>query len=109
MSEGGEVKLNISHRIYRVYCRQLSILGTDGSRSMAALFDYNGRLYQIEGKASPGASATAADIMRFQQSLIFTDGGTNRSEDVVRALRQACPGPVGNPAGLDDPRCQPPR
>ena len=103
------MKLNISHRIYRVYCRQLSILGTDGSRSMAALFDYNGRLYQIEGKASPGASATAADIMRFQQSLIFTDGGTNRSEDVVRALRQACLGPVGNPAGLDDPRCQPPR
>jgi hypothetical protein len=106
LSEGGEVKLNISHRIYRVYGRQLSILGADGSRSMVAVFDYNGRLYQIEGKAPPGASAAAADIMRFQQSLIFTDGGSNRSEDVVRALRQAC---LGNPAGLDDPRCQAPR
>src|ERR1700681_2164921 len=31
LSEGGEVKVNIPHRINRVYGRQLSILGADGS------------------------------------------------------------------------------
>jgi hypothetical protein len=105
LSEGGEVKVNIPHRIYRVYGRQLSILGTDGSRSTVAVFDYNGRLYQIEGKALPGGSAT--DIIRFQQSLVFTDGGSNRSPDAIRAIREACRGAAGvaNPAGPDDPRC----
>ena len=105
LSEGGEVKVNIPHRIYRVYGRQLSVLGADGSRSTVAVFDYNGRLYQIEGKALPGGSAT--DIIRFQQSLVFTDGGSNRSPDAIRAIREACRGAAGvaNPAGPDDPRC----
>ena len=107
LSEGGEVKINIPHRIYRVYGRQLSVLGADGSRSTVAVFDYNGRLYQVEGKALPGGSAI--DILRFQQSLIFTDGGSNRSPDAIRAIREGCRGPadVANPAGLDDPRCAP--
>jgi hypothetical protein len=103
LSEGGEVKINIPHRIYQVYGRQLSVLGADGSRSTAAVFDYNGRLYQIEGKALPGGSAT--DIIRFQQSLVFTDGGSNRSPDAIRAIREACRAGVANPAGPDDPRC----
>ena len=84
---------------------------------MAALFNYKGRLYQIEAKALPGRSAndTNFDLVRFQQSLTFTDGGSNRSEDAIRAIREACRGlanavnaagnPV-NPAGPDDPRCQ---
>jgi hypothetical protein len=107
LSEGGEVKIDIPHRIYQVYGRQLSILGADGSRSTVAVFDYKGRLYQVEGKALPGGSAT--DILRFQQSLIFTDGGSNRSPEAIRAIREGCRGPadVGNPAGLDDPRCAP--
>ena len=106
LSEGGEVKINVPHRIYRVYGRQLSVLGADGSRSMAAVFDYKGRLYQIEAKALPGGSAadTEIDIIRFQQSLTFTDGGSNRSEDAIRAMREACRG-APNPAGPDDPRC----
>jgi hypothetical protein len=103
LSEGGEVKMNFPHRIYRVYGRQLSILGADGSRSTVAVFDYNGRLYQIEGKALPGGDAT--DVIRFQQSLVFTDGGSNRSPDAIRAIREACRGTVANPAGPDDPRC----
>src|SRR6202030_4492498 len=70
LSEDGEVKVNIPHRINRVYGRQLSILGADRSRSTVAVFDYNGRLYQIEGKALPGGDVT--DIIRFQQSLVFT-------------------------------------
>ena len=103
LSEGGEVKINIPHRIYQVYGRQLSVLGADGSRTTAAVFDYNGRLYQIEGKALPGGSAI--DIIRFQQSLVFTDGGSNRSPDAIRAIRETCRAGVANPAGPDDPRC----
>ena len=105
LSEGGEVKVNIPHRIYRVYGRQLSIVGADGSQSMAAVFDYKGRLYQIEAKALPGATGAEFEMIRFQQSLTFTDSGSNRSEYQIRALREACPGQA-NPAGLDDPRCR---
>jgi len=36
LSEGGEVKINIPHRVYRVYGRQLSIAGADGGRSTVA-------------------------------------------------------------------------
>ena len=113
LSAGGEVKVNIPHRIYRVYGRQLSIVGSDGSHSTAAVFDYKGRLYQIEGKALPGGSGGQFETTRFQQSLTFTDGGANRSEDAIRAIREACRGSGAgedggppNPAGLDDPRCR---
>jgi hypothetical protein len=105
LSGGGEVKVNIPHRIYRIYGRQLTIAGADGSQSTAAVFDYKGRLYQIEAKALPGAAGGAFEMIRFQQSLTFTDGGSNRSEDQIRAIREACRG-QGNPAGLDDPRCR---
>jgi hypothetical protein len=96
MSEGGEVKVNIPHRVNRVYGRQLSIVGRDGIRSMVAVFDYNGRLYQIEGKALPtGNDATAAAI-RFVQSLVFTGGGSNRSAEEIRAAQAACSGSGGS-------------
>jgi hypothetical protein len=103
LSEGGEVKINIPHRVYQVYGRQLSIAGADGSRSTVAVFDFNGRLYQIEGKALPGGSPL--DMLRFQQSLVFTGGGSNRSAEAIRAIREACRSGVANPAGPDDPRC----
>ena len=70
LSEGGEIKVDIPHRISAVYGRQLSILGADGSRSSIAVFYHKGRLYQIEGKTSGGNSSTA-DTIRFQQSLVF--------------------------------------
>jgi hypothetical protein len=76
LSQGGEIKVNIAARVSRVFGRQLSILGADGSRSSVALFYYEGRLYQIEGKSLPPGNATA-DAIRFQQSLIFTDNGSN--------------------------------
>ena len=106
LSASGKVEVNIPQRIYRVYGRALTIHGADGSHSMAMVFDYKGRLYQIEAKALPGGSAadTEIDIIRFQQSLTFTDGGSNRSEDAIRAMREACRG-APNPAGPDDPRC----
>ena len=103
LSEGGEVKIDIPHRVYQVYGRQLSIAGADGSRSTVAVFDFNGRLYQIEGKALPGGSPL--DMLRFQQSLVFTGGGSNRSPEAIRAIREACRAGVANPAGPDDPRC----
>ena len=105
LSAGGEVKVNIPHRIYRVYGRQLSIARADGGQSMAAVFDYKERLYLIEAKALPGATGAEFEMIRFQQSLTFTDSGSNRSEDAIRAIREACRGQA-NPAGLDDPRCR---
>src|SRR5258708_30610950 len=75
LSAGGEVKVNMPHRIYRVYGRQLSIRRSDGSRSMVGLFDYNGRLYLIEGKMA--GYGNLADVLRFQHSLVFTDAGSN--------------------------------
>jgi hypothetical protein len=103
LSEGGELKINIPHRIYQVYGRQLSITGADGARSTVALFDFNGRLYQVEGKTLPGGNPL--DMLRFQQSLVFTGGGSNRSVDAIRAIREGCRAGGANPAGLDDPRC----
>jgi hypothetical protein len=72
LSRGGEIKLDIPHRISRVFGRQLSILGADGSRSSVALFYHKQRLYQIEGIALASGNATS-DAIRFQQSLVFTD------------------------------------
>jgi hypothetical protein len=95
LSEGGEVKVNIPHRINRVYGRQLSIVGSNGTRSMVAVFDYNGRLYQIEGQALPVGNDATADAIRFVQSLVFTGGGSNRSAEEIRAARTACGGPRG--------------
>jgi hypothetical protein len=109
LSQAATVRLNIPARIYQVYGRQLTIEGADGSRSMVQLFDYHARLYQIEAKVLPGQnfSDLQSDVVRFHQSLTFTDGGSNRSEDEVRAIREVCRGLV-NPAfgaGLDDPAC----
>jgi hypothetical protein len=109
LSQNATVRLNIPARIYRVYGRQLTLDGADGSRSMVQLFDYNDRLYQIEAKALPdqNVSNPQSDVVRFHQSLDFTDGGSNRSEEAVRAIREVCRGLV-NPAfgaGLDDPAC----
>ena len=105
LSQGNQVTVDFPHRIYQVYGRQLSLVGADGSRSTVAVFDTNGRLYQIEAKILPGGADT--DLIRFQQSLIFDrDKLSNRSEDTIKNIREACKGVVNNPAGLDDPRCK---
>jgi hypothetical protein len=104
LSAGNEVKVDFPHRIYSVYGRQLSLAGRDGSRSTVAVFDTNGRLYQIEAKVLPGGNDI--DLIRFQQSLVFDRKLSNRSEDTIKNIREACKGVVNNPAGLDDPRCQ---
>jgi len=107
ISAGGEVKVDFPHRIYQVYGRQLSIAGRDGSHSTVAVFDTNGRLYQIEAKVLAGGNDT--DLIRFQQSLIFDrDKLKNRDDNTIRQIKEACAGSANrpnNPAGLDDPRC----
>jgi hypothetical protein len=108
LSAGGQVTFNIPQRIYNVYGRSLGIQGGDGSRSTVGVFEYKNRLYQIEAKAFPGGGSPA-DVLRFQQSLVFTDGGSNRSSQEIRAYHEACPGVAFNPAGFDDPRCPNPR
>jgi hypothetical protein len=113
LSKAGTVKVNVPARIYQVYGRQLTVDGADGSRSMVAMFDIMGYLYQIEAKVLPGGNEF--ELTRFQQSLVFERGISNRSQEQVRAIREGCRGLIGvlngagnpvNPAGLDDPRCQ---
>ena len=113
LSKGGTVRVNVPARIYQVYGRQLTVEGKDGSRSMVAMFDIMGWLYQIEAKVLPGGNEF--ELTRFQQSLVFERGISNRSPQELRAIREACPGLAGvlnaagfpfQPAGQDDPRCR---
>ena len=113
LSQGGTVRVNVPARIYQVYGRQLTVEGKDGSRSMVAMFDIMGYLYQIEAKVLPGGNEF--ELTRFQQSLVFERGISNRSPQELRAIREACPGLAGvlnaagfpfQPAGQDDPRCR---
>jgi hypothetical protein len=78
LSQGSEIKVDIPHRISRVYGRQLSIAAPDGRYSSVAVFYHKGRLYQIEGTALPGVPDATSNAIRFQQSLVFTDDSTNR-------------------------------
>jgi hypothetical protein len=103
LTQGGELKINIPHRIYRIYGRQLSVARPDGSVTTAAVFFANDRLYQIESTKFAGGSA--ADAIRFHQSLTFDRNVANRTAAQMQAFRAACVGINANPAGLDDPRC----
>ena len=103
LAQGGELKINIPHRIYRIYGRQLSVARPDGSLTTAAVFFANDRLYQIESTKFAGGSE--ADAIRFHQSLTFDRNVANRTPQQMEAFRAACVGINANPAGLDDPRC----
>jgi hypothetical protein len=88
LSQGGEIKLDVPARVTRVFGRELSIFGTDGSHSSAAVFYLNGRLYVIQAKVLPPESDALA--IRFQQSLAFMRGVSNRPAD--RNSRRGCRG-----------------
>jgi len=103
LTQGGEVKINFPHRIYRIYGRQLSIARPNDSLTTAAVFFANDRLYQIESTKLAGG--TNSDLIRFQQSLTFDRNVANRTPQQMQAIRAACVGINANPAGLDDPRC----
>ena len=102
LTQGGELKINFPHRIYRIYGRQLSVARPDGSLTTAAVFFANDRLYQIESTKFVGGSET--DAIRFHQSLTFDRNVANRTLQQMRAIRASCVG-INAPAGLDDPRC----
>ena len=103
LTQGGELKINVPHRIYRIYGRQLSVARPDGSLTTAAVFFANDRLYQIESTKFAGGSA--ADAIRFQQSLTFDRNVANRTAQQMQTIRASCQGINANPAGVDDPRC----
>jgi hypothetical protein len=68
----GKVTVAIDARINREFGRELSVSGTDGSRSAVAIFFVNGHLYLLTGKSlPPNAIARSGDAVRFQQSLQF--------------------------------------
>jgi hypothetical protein len=71
MTEGGEIKFDIQHRIRWFYGRQLGIAGANGGYSYVAVFHHSNQLYQIEGKAFIAGGQAEVDAMRFQQSLDF--------------------------------------
>ena len=102
LTQGGQVKIDFPHRIYRIYGRQLSVQRPD-SLTTAALFFANDRLYVIESTKFAGGSDT--DAIRFHQSLTFDRNVANRTRQQMEAFRTACQGRNNNPAGLDDPRC----
>ena len=103
LTQGGELKINVPHRIYRIYGRQLSVARADGSLTTAAVFFANDRLYQIESTKFAGGSE--ADAIRFHQSLTFDRNVANRTPQQMQAFRAACVGINANPVGLDDSRC----
>ena len=103
LTQGGELKINFPHRIYRIYGRQFSVARPDGSLTTGAVFFANERLYQIESTKFAGGSDT--DAIRFQQSLTFDRNVANRTAQQMQVIRASCQGINANPAGLDDPRC----
>jgi hypothetical protein len=88
LAQEAEVKLDIQARVSRVFGRQLSLVGKDGSRSSVALFYYQRRLYQIQGTVLPAnPDPSSGEAIRFQQSLRFTNDASRLfNNDVARLL-----------------------
>jgi hypothetical protein len=77
LGQAGEIKVDIPHRISRVFGRQLSIANTDGGHSSIAVFYYQKRLYQITGTVLPShPDPSSGEAIRFQQSLQFTNNAS---------------------------------
>jgi hypothetical protein len=74
----GKVTEASGARVNGSFGRELSVTGTDGSRSAIAIFFVNKRLYTLVGQAlPPNAIEKSDDATRFQESLQFIndDGG----------------------------------
>lgn len=75
IARDGAITLEVEERVDREHGRELSIVGKDGGRALAAVFFKGQRLYQVVGLAlPPDAPAGAARTVRFQQSLQFIPG-----------------------------------
>jgi hypothetical protein len=72
LGASGKVTVAIDARVNRSFGRELSILGTNGSRSSVAIFFVNKHLYTLVGEAlPPNAIERSGDAIRFQESLQF--------------------------------------
>jgi hypothetical protein len=68
----GEIKVDVDARINTQFGHELTVANKDGSRSTVAIFFFNHRLYQLEGRAAPpDPTARSSSLIRFQQSLQF--------------------------------------
>jgi hypothetical protein len=68
----GKVTVAIDARVNRSYGRELSVSGTDASRSAIAIFFVNKHLYTLVGQSlPPNAIEKSGDAIRFQESLQF--------------------------------------
>ena len=68
----GKVTVAIDARVNRSFGRELSVTGTNGSRSAVAIFFVNKHLYTLVGEAlPPNAIERSGDSIRFQESLQF--------------------------------------
>jgi len=72
MGAAGKVTVAIDARVNRSFGRELSLNGTDGSRSAVAIFFVDKHLYTLVGEAlPPNAIEKSGDSIRFQESLQF--------------------------------------
>lgn len=68
----GKVTVAIDARVNRSFGRELSVTGSDASRSAVAIFFVNQHLYTLVGQAlPPNAIEKSGDAIRFQESLQF--------------------------------------
>jgi hypothetical protein len=96
LAQAGEVKVDIPHRISRVFGRQLSIANKDGGHSSIAVFYYQKRLYQIAGTVLPShPDPSSGEAIRFQQSLQFTNNASRLFQ--FGRLFQLTPQPLSFP------------
>ena len=108
LARTGEIKVDVSARIDREFGRELSILGKDGTRTTAAVFFVNRKLYALTGKAAPSASpAAVARTTRFEETLEFEGEAAGRPENQPEGARRG-PGRFG-PPGQGGPRRPPPQ
>jgi hypothetical protein len=72
MREKGEVRIDIVAEVQGHWGHYLSLETPDGTRTIAAVFFRNDRLYEIEASApASDFEAVSSDLVRFQQSLRF--------------------------------------
>ena len=113
----GKVTVAIDARVNRSYGRELSVIGSDGSRSAVAIFFVNKHLFELIGESlPPNAIEKSGDAIRFQESLQFIGangggfggfggpgGGRFRGGPNPRALTACVGKSSGDQVQLDTP------
>jgi hypothetical protein len=81
LSQSGAIRMDVPDQVNNVWGRQLTIANADGGHTKVAVFYYQRRLYLLEGIV-PGAHVNtgAADALRFEQSLRFTNDASRLND-----------------------------